>query len=76
MQAWYHCEATIRLCRRSAGRGGSGARQPAPTATATQKLSRSSSRNVSDEHLLRDELGINIVSIEHHSGIKSCGARR
>jgi hypothetical protein len=33
-------------------------------------LPRTCSRNA-DEHLLCDDLGVNVVSIEHHSGINS-----
>ena len=72
MQAWYHCENTYPFVPPEVlDGGGLSARQPARTGCCDPKIAADLFHECLDEHLLCDDLGVNIVSIEHHSGINS-----
>src|ERR1700730_17201806 len=63
MQAWYHCENVYPFVPQEV-------LAPAESVCAPE-ISADLFEECLDEHLLCDELGVNVVSIEHHSGINS-----
>ena len=71
MQTWYHCENTYPFVPQDVlDRPPLGARQPAEP-LCDPKIAADLFHECLDEHLLCDDLGVNIVSIEHHAGINS-----
>jgi alkanesulfonate monooxygenase SsuD/methylene tetrahydromethanopterin reductase-like flavin-dependent oxidoreductase (luciferase family) len=71
MQAWYHCENTYPFVPQAVLDAADSVRASLPNRYCDPKLSAQLFEECLDEHLYCDELGINIVSIEHHSGINS-----
>jgi alkanesulfonate monooxygenase SsuD/methylene tetrahydromethanopterin reductase-like flavin-dependent oxidoreductase (luciferase family) len=71
MQAWYHCENTYPFVPQEVLDTADSVRASLPNRYCDPKLAAQLFEECLDEHLLCDELGINIVSIEHHSGINS-----
>ncbi|HEY1798012.1 MAG TPA: LLM class flavin-dependent oxidoreductase [Stellaceae bacterium] len=71
MQAWYHCENTYPFVPKEILDAADSVRASLPNKYCDPKLAADLFQECLDEHLLCDELGINIVSIEHHSGINS-----
>jgi hypothetical protein len=71
MQAWYHCENTYAFVPQKVLDDAASVRASLPNKYCDPQIAADLFEECLDEHLLRDELGINIVSIEHHSGINS-----
>ena len=71
MQAWYHCENTYPFVPQEVLDAADSVRASLPNRYCDPKIAAQLFEECLDEHLLCDELGINIVSIEHHSGINS-----
>ncbi len=71
MQAWYHCENVYPFVPNEVLDGAESVRASLPNRYCDPKIAADLFEEALDEHLLCDELGINIVSIEHHSGINS-----
>ncbi|MBV9553605.1 MAG: LLM class flavin-dependent oxidoreductase, partial [Alphaproteobacteria bacterium] len=71
MQAWYHCENTYPFVPQEVLDAADSVRANLPNRYCDPKLAAQLFEECLDEHLYCDELGINIVSIEHHSGINS-----
>jgi alkanesulfonate monooxygenase SsuD/methylene tetrahydromethanopterin reductase-like flavin-dependent oxidoreductase (luciferase family) len=71
MRAWYHCENTYPFVPQSVLDAADSVRASLPNKYCDPKIAAQLFEECLDEHLLCDELGINIVSIEHHSGINS-----
>ena len=71
MQAWYHCENPYPFMPQEVLDSGGSVRASLPNQYCDPKIAAQLFEECLDEHLLCDELGINIVSIEHHAGINS-----
>src|SRR6185437_15256730 len=71
MQAWYHCENTYPFVPQEVLDAADSVRASLPNKYCDPKLAADLFQECLDEHVLCDGLGINIVSIEHHSGINS-----
>ncbi len=71
LQAWYHCENVYPFVPQDVLDAAPRCAPACPTDIATRRSRRELFEECLDEHLLCDELGVNIVSIEHHSGINS-----
>ena len=71
MQAWYHCENVYPFVPKEVLDSAESVRASLPNKYCDPKIAADLFEECLDEHLLCDELGINIVSIEHHSGINS-----
>ena len=71
MQAWYHCENTYPFVAQNVLDAADSVRASLPNKYCDPKVAAQLFEECLDEHLYCDELGINIVSIEHHSGINS-----
>ena len=71
MQAWYHCENTYPFVPQNVLDAADSVRASLPNKYCDPKLAAQLFEECLDEHLYCDELGVNIVSIEHHSGINS-----
>ncbi|HVH81263.1 MAG TPA: LLM class flavin-dependent oxidoreductase, partial [Stellaceae bacterium] len=71
MQAWYHCENTYPYVPQKVLDEADSVRASLPNKYCDPKIAARLFEECLDEHLYCDELGINIVSIEHHSGINS-----
>jgi alkanesulfonate monooxygenase SsuD/methylene tetrahydromethanopterin reductase-like flavin-dependent oxidoreductase (luciferase family) len=71
MQAWYHCENTYPFVPQEVLDAADSVRASLPNKYCDPKLAAQLFEECLDEHLYCDDLGINIVSIEHHSGINS-----
>jgi len=71
MQAWYHCENVYPFVPQEILDRAESVRASLPNKYCDPKISADLFEECLDEHLLCDELGINVVSIEHHSGINS-----
>jgi alkanesulfonate monooxygenase SsuD/methylene tetrahydromethanopterin reductase-like flavin-dependent oxidoreductase (luciferase family) len=71
MQAWYHCENTYPFVPQEVLDAADSVRASLPNKYCDPKIAAQLFEECLDEHLYCDELGINIVSIEHHSGINS-----
>jgi len=71
MQAWYHCENVYPFVPQEVLDRAESVRASLPNKYCDPKIAADLFEECLDEHLLCDELGINIVSIEHHSGINS-----
>src|SRR5437763_1839966 len=71
MQAWYHCENVYPFVPQDVLERAESVRASLPNKYCDPKIAADLFEECLDEHLLCDELGINVVSIEHHSGINS-----
>src|ERR1700737_2818008 len=71
MQAWYHCENVYPFVPQEVLDRADSVRASLPNKYCDPKISADLFEECLDEHLLCDELGVNVVSIEHHSGINS-----
>ena len=71
MQAWYHCENVYPFVPQEILDRAPSVRASLPNKYCDPKISADLFEECLDEHLLCDDLGVNIVSIEHHSGINS-----
>jgi alkanesulfonate monooxygenase SsuD/methylene tetrahydromethanopterin reductase-like flavin-dependent oxidoreductase (luciferase family) len=71
MQAWYHCENVYPFVPEEVLDRAPSVRASLPNNYCDPKIAAELFAECLDEHLLCDELGVNIVSIEHHSGINS-----
>jgi alkanesulfonate monooxygenase SsuD/methylene tetrahydromethanopterin reductase-like flavin-dependent oxidoreductase (luciferase family) len=71
MQAWYHCENTYPFVPQNVLDAAESVRASLPNKFCDPVIAARLFEECLDEHLYCDELGINIVSIEHHSGINS-----
>lgn len=71
MQAWYHCENTYPFVPQEVLDAAESVRASLPNKYCDPRIAANLFEECLDEHLYCDELGINIVSIEHHSGINS-----
>jgi hypothetical protein len=71
MQTWYHCENTYPFVPPEVLADAASVRGSLPNRYCDPKLAADLFHECLDEHLLCDDLGVNIVSIEHHSGINS-----
>ena len=71
MQAWYHCENVYPFVPQEILDRAPSVRASLPNKYCDPKISADLFEECLDEHLLCDELGVNVVSIEHHSGINS-----
>ena len=71
MQAWYHCENTYPFVPQNVLDTADSVRASLPNKYCDPVVAAQLFEECLDEHLYCDELGINIVSIEHHSGINS-----
>ncbi|HEV2185964.1 MAG TPA: LLM class flavin-dependent oxidoreductase [Stellaceae bacterium] len=71
MQAWYHCENTYPFVPQNILDAADSVRASLPNKYCDPKIAAQLFEECLDEHLYCDELGINVVSIEHHSGINS-----
>src|SRR6516165_9692125 len=71
MQAWYHCENVYPFVPQDILDRAESVRASLPNKYCDPKISADLFEECLDEHLLCDELGVNVVSIEHHSGINS-----
>src|ERR1051326_687130 len=71
MQAWYHCENVYPFVPQEVLDRAESVRASLPNRYCDPKIAADLFHECLDEHLLCDHLGVNIVSIEHHSGINS-----
>jgi alkanesulfonate monooxygenase SsuD/methylene tetrahydromethanopterin reductase-like flavin-dependent oxidoreductase (luciferase family) len=71
MQAWYHCENTYPFVAQRVLDAADSVRASLPNRYCDPKIAADLFEECLDEHLLCDDLGVNVVSIEHHSGINS-----
>jgi alkanesulfonate monooxygenase SsuD/methylene tetrahydromethanopterin reductase-like flavin-dependent oxidoreductase (luciferase family) len=71
MQAWYHCENVYPFVPQDVLDRADSVRAVLPNRYCDPKIAADLFHECLDEHLLCDDLGVNIVSIEHHSGINS-----
>ena len=71
MQAWYHCENVYPFVPQEVLDRAESVRASLPNKYCDPKIAADLFEECLDEHLLCDELGVNVVSIEHHSGINS-----
>ena len=71
MRAWYHCENVYPFVPKEVLDAAPSVRASLPNKYCDPKIAADLFEECLDEHLLCDELGVNIVSIEHHSGINS-----
>ena len=71
MQGWYHCENVYPFVAQKVLDEADSVRASLPNHYCDPKIAADLFEECLDEHLLCDELGVNIVSIEHHSGINS-----
>ena len=71
MQAWYHCENVYPFVPQEVLDRADSVRASLPNKYCDPKISADLFEECLDEHLLCDDLGVNVVSIEHHSGINS-----
>ena len=71
MQVWYHCENVYPFVPQEILDRAESVRASLPNKYCDPKIAADLFAECLDEHLLCDELGVNVVSIEHHSGINS-----
>jgi alkanesulfonate monooxygenase SsuD/methylene tetrahydromethanopterin reductase-like flavin-dependent oxidoreductase (luciferase family) len=71
MQAWYHCENVYPFVPQDVLDRADSVRASLPNKYCDPKVAADLFDECLDEHLLCDDLGVNVVSIEHHSGINS-----
>jgi alkanesulfonate monooxygenase SsuD/methylene tetrahydromethanopterin reductase-like flavin-dependent oxidoreductase (luciferase family) len=71
MRAWYHCENVYPFLPQQVLDAAPSVRASLPNKYCDPRIAANLFEECLDEHLLCDDLGVNIVSIEHHSGINS-----
>jgi alkanesulfonate monooxygenase SsuD/methylene tetrahydromethanopterin reductase-like flavin-dependent oxidoreductase (luciferase family) len=71
MQAWYHCENVYPFVPQDVLDRADSVRASLPNKYCDPKIAADLFEECLDEYLLCDDLGVNVVSIEHHSGINS-----
>jgi alkanesulfonate monooxygenase SsuD/methylene tetrahydromethanopterin reductase-like flavin-dependent oxidoreductase (luciferase family) len=71
MQSWYHCENVYPFVPKEVLDRAPSVRASLPNKYCDPKIAADLFAECLDEHLLCDDLGVNVVSIEHHSGINS-----
>ena len=71
MRAWYHCENVYPFVPQEILDAAPSVRASLPNKYCEPGIAADLFHECLDEHLLCDDLGVNIVSIEHHSGINS-----
>ncbi len=71
MRAWYHCENVYPFVPQHILDAAPSVRASLPKKYSDTTIAANLFAECLDEHLLCDDLGVNIVSIEHHSGINS-----
>jgi alkanesulfonate monooxygenase SsuD/methylene tetrahydromethanopterin reductase-like flavin-dependent oxidoreductase (luciferase family) len=71
MRTWYHCENVYPFVPQDVLDAAPSVRASLPNKYCDPKTAADLFEECLDEHLLCDDLGVNIVSIEHHSGINS-----
>ncbi|HVH74128.1 MAG TPA: LLM class flavin-dependent oxidoreductase [Stellaceae bacterium] len=71
MQAWYHCENVYPFVPQEVLDRADSVRASLPNKYCDPKISADLFHECLDEHLLCDDIGVNVVSIEHHAGINS-----
>ncbi len=71
MRAWYHCENVYPFVPQEVLDAAPSVRASLPNKYCDPKIAADLFEECLDEHLLCDDVGVNIVSIEHHSGINS-----
>jgi alkanesulfonate monooxygenase SsuD/methylene tetrahydromethanopterin reductase-like flavin-dependent oxidoreductase (luciferase family) len=71
MQAWYHCENVYPFVPQDVLDQADSVRASLPNKYCDPKIAADLFEECLDEHLLCDDLGVNVVSIEHHAGINS-----
>ena len=71
MQAWYHCENVYPFVPHEVLDAAPSVRASLPNKYCDPKIAADLFAECLDEHLLCDDLGVNVVSIEHHAGINS-----
>jgi len=71
MQAWYHCENVYPFVPQEVLDRAESVRASLPNKYCDPKIAANLFEECLDEHLLCDDLGVNVVSIEHHAGINS-----
>jgi alkanesulfonate monooxygenase SsuD/methylene tetrahydromethanopterin reductase-like flavin-dependent oxidoreductase (luciferase family) len=71
MRAWYHCENVYPFVPQPVLDDAASVRASLPNKYCDPEIAANLFAECLDEHLLCDELGVNIVSIEHHAGINS-----
>src|SRR5438309_7312453 len=71
MQAWYHCENVYPVVPQEILDRAPSVRASLPNKYCDPKIAADLFAECLDEHLMCDDLGVNVVSIEHHSGINS-----
>jgi alkanesulfonate monooxygenase SsuD/methylene tetrahydromethanopterin reductase-like flavin-dependent oxidoreductase (luciferase family) len=71
MQSWYHCENVYPFVPQEVLDAAPSVRASLPNRYCDPKIAGDLFEECLDEHLLCDDLGVNVVSIEHHSGINS-----
>jgi alkanesulfonate monooxygenase SsuD/methylene tetrahydromethanopterin reductase-like flavin-dependent oxidoreductase (luciferase family) len=71
MQAWYHCENVYPFVPQEVLDRADSVRASLPNKYCDPKIAADLFHECLDEHLLCDDLGVNVVSIEHHAGINS-----
>src|SRR5947209_359518 len=71
MQAWYHCENVYPFVPQHILDSADSVRASLPNKYCDPKIAADLFEKCLDEHLLCDDLGVNVVAIEHHSGINS-----
>jgi hypothetical protein len=69
MRAWYHCEDVYQFVPQDVLDVAPSVRASLPNKYCDPRIAADLFHECFDEHLLCDNLGVNIVSIEHHSGI-------
>src|SRR5260370_4325603 len=71
MHAWYHCENVYPFVPQEVLDRAESVRASLPNKYCDPKIAADLFEECLDEHLLCDDLGVNVVSIEHHSAINS-----
>jgi alkanesulfonate monooxygenase SsuD/methylene tetrahydromethanopterin reductase-like flavin-dependent oxidoreductase (luciferase family) len=71
MKAWYHCENVYPFVPQEVLDRAPSVRGSLPNKYCDPRIAADLFHECLDEHLLCDDVGVNIVSIEHHAGINS-----
>jgi alkanesulfonate monooxygenase SsuD/methylene tetrahydromethanopterin reductase-like flavin-dependent oxidoreductase (luciferase family) len=71
MKAWYHCENVYPFVPQEVLDRADSVRASLPNKYCDPRIAADLFHECLDEHLLCDDIGVNVVSIEHHAGINS-----
>src|SRR5260370_7833621 len=71
MEAWWQCEVPYPCVPRAVRDAAQGVRGSVPTRYCDPRMAADLFEEVIDEFLLCDDLGLNVLAIEHHAGINS-----